>query len=816
MGTAWHDLRYGLRVLRARPAFTAVAVAALALGIGANTAIFSMVSAVLLRPLPWKDPDRIVTVWETNPKRNQTRTLVSTGNFLDWKDRQRSFSQTAAWRFLYFNLTGRDQPERVQGLIVSADFFSLLGVKAAMGRTFTEEEDQPGRNKIVVMSHGLWKRRYGGDPSLIGQKITVEGEPYTVIGILPADFQMIRVLNRELDLFQPLALDPTEVDRADHAIFVYGRLKPGVPLAQAQVEMETIYRRLEQENPVSNSGWSASLISLPDSWVAKSRPVLLMLLLAAGGVLLISCANVANLLLARATSRRKEMALRAALGAGRVRLVRQLLTESLLLSLLGGGMGLLLSFWATDFLNDLVPYTAVNRMNRFYLDTRVLLFTLFASISTGLIFGLAPALRSSKLNLNESLSEGRNATETKGGKRLRALLVACEVALAVVLLIGAGLMIETSLRLQRDKRGFDAHNVLTMQLWLPNARYPDSQRIASFYREVLERVRTLPGVESVAAANFPPLALQYTTIPFTIEGQTPAKPEEAPVALYSVISPDYFHTMAIPLLRGRGFGEQDGEQQQGVVVISENMAQRFWPGQDPIGRQLKPYFPKLKAFWLPRSNESPLTVVGVVGDVKRDWLSDGNLPQMYLPYRQNASSIMNLLVRTGPDPENWASAVSHEVRAVDKDQAVFDVKSMEDVLAESFSQPRIFGSLLAAFALLALCLAATGIYGVVSFTVAQRTHEIGVRIALGARSSDILRLIMWQGMSPVGAGLTIGVAGAFALNRALSSFLYGVSPTDPSTFAVVAILLAAVAMLGCYVPARRATKMDPVTALRYE
>jgi len=818
METLWQDLHYAIRMLRKRPGFTAAVVLVLALGIGANSAIFSVVDAVMLRSLPYKEPDRLVYVWETNLKLGQTRGIVSPANYLDWKDQNQCFEQTAGWRFLYFNLTGKDEPERVQGLIVSASFFPLLGINAARGRTFLPEEDQPGRNKVVVLSHRLWQRRFGGDLNLVGQQITVEGEPYTVVGILPADFKNFHVLNRPLDLYQPLALDPKEARREEHAIFVYARLKPGVSLGQAQAEMDTFYRRLEQEYPATNSGWGAKLVPLPEAWTERSRSVLLMLLAAVGFVLLIACANIANLMLTRAAARQKEMAVRMALGASRLRLARQLLTESLLLALLGGTVGLLLAFWAAGLLNDFVPYTAINRMDEFRLDGWGLGFTFGLSLLTGVIFGLAPALQSSRLNLNESLKEGgKSSTEGFRGRRLRNLLVISEVALSVMLLVCAGLMIKSTWRLQEVKRGLDLHNVLTMQIWLPKAKYSAGRQVANFFHQLLQRVETLPGVESASAVNFPPLALQSTAVNFTVEGRaTPTTLEDVPTTRYWVVTPDYFRTTGIALLSGRAFTEQDADEKRGAAIVSENFARRFWPGEDAVGKRLTPLFPKLKAFWLPEANNLPVTVVGVVRDIKHDGLDDNSLPQMYLPYRQNPSSIMNLLVRTPSDPMRWAAAVRREVYAVDGDQPVFDIKTMEDVVAESSSQPRVLTSLLGVFAALALMLAAVGIYGVVAYSVSQRTHEIGIRIALGAQQSNILRLVVGQGLVLVTTGVAIGLVGAFVVTRVLSSLLFGVSTTDPLTFGGTTLLLVGVAVLACYIPARKAAKVDPMVALRCE
>lgn len=828
------DLRYGVRMLLNRPGFTAVVVLVLALGIGANSAFFSVVSAVLLRPVPWEDPERIVNVWETNLKRGEDNALVSAVNFLDWRDQNHVFEHVAGWRFLYLNLTGRGEPERVQGLTVSPSYFPLLRVNPALGRTFLPEEEQPGHGKVAILSYGLWQHRFGSDPGIIGQQIAVEGEPYTVVGVLPSDFRIFRVLNRELDIYIPLTLDHTQLSRegmtaesgtrgdSEQIMFVYARLKPGVLPEQARAEMETIYRRLEQEYPKTNSGQGVKLVSLPDQWSEGFRPTLLMLLATVGFVLLIACANAANLLLARTTVRQREMAIRAALGASRLRLIRQSLTESLLMALLSGAAGLLIAYWGIDLLNGLIPYTAVNRAGEFRLNLSVLGFTLMISLLTGVVFGLAPALQSSKVDLTESLKGGgKGAHSGARGGRLRNLLVVSEITLAMVLLIGAGLMIRSLLSLHAVDRGLDTDNVLTMQVFLPRAKYPGGRQVASFYQRVLQRVQTLPGVESAAAINYPPLGLISPTVPFIIEGRTPPTPEEAPVARYAVISPEYFRAVGIPLLAGRQFTEQDADEARGVVVISAGMADRFWPHEDPVGKQIKAQFPEMKAYWVPESKNLPLTIVGVVGNVKQDGImgvpqDDLNLPQIYLPYLQNPSSIMHLIVRTPSDPTRWADTVRREVYAVDNDQPVFDIKTMDDVAAESFSRPRVLTSLLGAFAALALVLAAAGIYGVMSYSITQRTHEIGIRMALGAERRDILKLIVRQGMTLTLTGVAVGLIAAFAVTRVMSSLLYGVGATDPITFMGVSVLLTGVAFAACYMPARKATKVDPMIALRYE
>jgi len=813
--TFGRDARYGARMLRRNPSFVAVVTLTLALGIGANTAIFSVVNSVLLKPLPFKDPNRLVIIWENDTKNRATNSPVSLSDFVDWKDQTGAFEQIAAWRFLYFNLSGRDEPERVQGLTVSASFLPLLGAQVQLGRTFLPEEEQIGRDKVVVLSDPLWRRRFGEDPSLVGQKIDIEGEPHTVVGILAPSFHIFRVLNRPLDIYVPLTFDRSRLNRRDHDIFVYARLKPAVTLDQAQSEMDVLYRRLEQEYPQTNSSRGARVVSMSEGFAGDIRPTLLLLLFAAGFVLLIACANVGNLALARAVARQREMAVRASLGASPWRLLRQVLTENLLLALLGGTAGAVVAFWGIRILNDLVPYQAVRRLHDFGLDTRVLGFTLVISLLSGVLCSIAPALRFARLK--DLLKEaGRSSTVGLRTPRMASLLVISEVALAAALLCCAVLLLRSSLVLHGMPRGFNPDNVLTTQVWLPRAKYSNGHQVATFYRDVLQRIERLPGVESASAVNFPPLAIQYTTVSFTIDGHIPSPPDEELNARCSVISPEYFRTMNIPLLSGRPFNDRDADETHGVAIISASMARRFWPDSDPIGYRIRPQFTRQRYFWIPESRNLPLTIVGVVGDVRHEGLADSNLPQLYLPYLQNPSSIMNLVVRTTSNPLRWANAVRSQVWDVDKDQPLFDTKTVEDIVADSFGRQHVLASLLGAFAAVALLLAAGGIYGLISYAVRQRTHEIGIRMALGAQSGEVLRLILRQGMGLTLAGLFIGLFGAVATASLLGNFLFGVKPTDPASFAAVALLLAGVAALACYIPARRATRVDLLVALHYE
>lgn len=719
------------------------------------------------------------------------------------------FERIAAWRILYLNLSGRDQPERVQGLTVSASFLPLLGARVRLGRTFLPEEEQIGHDKVAVLSDALWRRRFNEDPSIIGQRIDIDGEPYTVVGILALTFQIFRVLNRPLDIYVPLTFDPRTVNRQDHDTFVYARLKTGVTLDQAQSEMDLLYGRLAQAYWQSNSSRGARVILLSQSFAGDIRPTLLLLLGAAGFVLLIACSNVGNMSLARAVARQREMAVRAALGASPSRLLTQVLTENLLLALLGGAAGTLLAFWSVGILNNLVSYQAVRRMQDFGLDARVLGFALVISLLCGILSGIAPALQfARRKDLSKQIGTG--PTGFLRTSRMANVLVISEVALAATLLCCAVLLMRSSLLLHGMPRGLNPHNVLTTQIWLPRAKYPDGRRVAGFYHEVLRRINTLPGVESASAINFPPLAIQYTTVSFTIEDHIP---DEVLNSRCSVIGADYFGTMNIPLLSGRPFDDRDADEAHGVAIVSASMARRFWGNSDPIGHQIRPQFTQQRYFWIPESRNSPLTIVGVVGDVRNDGLADNNLPQLYLPYLQNPSSIMNLVVRTSSDPFLLANAVRNQVWAVDKDQALFDTKTIDDVLADSFARQHVLASLLGAFASVALLLAAVGIYGLISYSVSRRTRDIGIRMALGAQSGEVLRVVLRQGMGLTLAGLFIGMLAAPGL---LGNFLFGVKPTDPITFAGVAILLACVALLACYIPARRAMHVDPMIALRYE
>lgn len=814
MGTLFQDIRFTLRILAKSPSFTLTVLAVLALAIGSTSAMFSVASAVLLHPLPYPDPDRLVILHDVNRQQGITATNPSSANVLDWQQQARTLMQLAYWRFVYFNLSGDGvEPERVEGFRVTADFFPLLGATPVLGRLFIPEEYGPGRDYAVLLTYGIWERRFGRDPRVIGQILRIDGDPATIVGVLPRDFRMFRVLNRDIDLYMPLALDRSRISRTDHSVNVWARLAPGRTLDAARVEMATIAHRLEREYPSTNAGWSVRVTPQPEAFVERSRTSLLLLVCAVGFVLLIACANIAGLLLARAASRRKELAIRSAVGGGRARLIRQLITESLVLAVLGGALGILLSQWTTGLLDNFVTSIQVQRMRPFAVDPPVLAFTMAVTLATGVLFGLWPALVSTRAVTGELV---RGAAR----QRLAASrpLVVSEVALAVILLTGAGLTLHSSLQLAAIDRGLNPHGVLTMQIGLPAAKYQTPSQVVDFFDRTLERVQALPGVVTASAINYPPTGLLGTMVNFAIEGRPPAAPGENLSTRFWVIDPNYFRTLRIPLLAGRGFTAADADLEHGSVIVSENMAQRFWPGRSDaaLSRQIKLEFPASDAFWLPHASQRPLTIVGVAGNVREDGPA-GALPQVYLPYRQNPSRMMHLLIRgAANDPVSLAHSVQSEVSAIDPNQPVAEIKTLEEVAAETFAQRRVFGVLIAIFAMLALSLAALGIYGLMAYSVAERTSEIGVRMALGAQRRDVFRLVLGQTLQLVLTGLVIGLTGAYLLGRALTGLVFGIEPSHPSIFAVVALTLILIALLASWLPLRRALRIDPVEALRHE
>ncbi|HXG68904.1 MAG TPA: ABC transporter permease [Blastocatellia bacterium] len=804
METLAQDIRYGVRTLVKNPGFTIVAVIALALGIGANSAIFTVVNGVILRPLPYEDPEELVLVWETRPARNIMRGVFSPADFLDTRNQNQVFEDMAAFNGANITRTDGGEPERVRGNRVSHGFFSILGIQPALGRAFLPEDEKFGNHRVVILSHGYWQRRFAGDPDVIGKTLTLNSQPHTVIGILPAGFRFVWD-SEEADMWLPLAFAEDKLARGSRYLPVIARLKPGVSREQAQAEMDALAASLEQQYPDSNAGRGVFVASMHEEIVGDIRLALYVLLAAVAFVLLIACANVANLLLARAAGRQREVALRLALGASRFRLVRQFLTESVLLSMFSGALGLVLALWGLDFLKAVSPGD-IPRLNEIGLDFRALGFTLGISLLTGLLFGIAPALQASNLDLNEALKEGgRSATVGFRRQRLRSLFVVAEVALALVLLIGAGLLIRSFLRLQEVKPGFDPNNVLTMAISLPEARYPKPEQQAAFFRQLLENLETLPGVETVGAVLPLPYSHSNYSYTFDIEGRPSAAPGERTAASWRAVSPDYFRAMRIPLLKGRAFTEQDVRNAEKVIIINETMAQRYFPDEDPIGKRMTIGINNITA-----------RIVGIVGDVKFAGLDSELSPEMYTPYPQTTAGVMNIVMRTTGDPASVIAAARSQAQLLDRDLPVYDIKPMEERLSESVAQPRFNTLLLTIFAAVALALAVVGIYGVMSYSVTQRTHEIGIRMALGAGRGDVLRLVVGQGMALALVGVGVGLAGAYFLTRWLESLLFGVTATDPATFAAISLLLVAVALFASYIPARRATKVDPMVALRHE
>ncbi|HEX7177552.1 MAG TPA: ABC transporter permease, partial [Pyrinomonadaceae bacterium] len=719
MNNLWQDVRYGARMIAKRPLLTLITVAALAVGIGANTAIFSVVNAVLLRPLPYPESERIVRVFSTDAKRNARKYPTSYLNFVDWREQSSVFTQTAAHASTGAAVNFGDTPESVEGVYASADLFPLLGVSPALGRTFTREEERPGSN-VVVLSHGIWERRFGGDPAVVGRQILFDGESTTVVGVMPEGFKF-PVDVEEVQYWTPFNPEtPTNKERGNNYLSVVARLKPGVSVEQGQAEMEAVTGRLEEQYNTSNAGRGANVVSMYEDLVGDVRPALYVLLGAVGFVLLIACANVANLLLARAASRQKEIAIRTALGASRWRVVRQMLTESLLLALIGGALGLLLALWGVDALSALIP-ADIPRVKDIGLDTRVLLFTLGVSVLTGVVFGLAPALQASKPDLNESLKDGsRGSTEGFGRNRLRALLIVSEVALSIMLLVGAGLLVRSFLELRSVKPGFEAQNVLTAGISLPSAKYGEEQQQAAFYSQALERIAALPGVKAVGGVEPMPFSGNGWQTSLKFPDRPPAAPGERPTSHARIVSPDYFRALGIPLQRGRVIAETDDARAPKVMVINETFASKYFPGEDPVGKRVTPSV----------APGYDTQIVGVVGDVKHRRLNEDAAPEFYISYQQAPGPILALVVRSeGGDPAGLANAVRQAVLQVDPNQPLYSVKTMQELLSDSVARSRFQMLLLTIFAAVALALAGVGLFGVMSYTVTQRTHEIGIRMA---------------------------------------------------------------------------------------
>ncbi|MBV9924269.1 MAG: ABC transporter permease [Acidobacteria bacterium] len=824
MTTLLQDLRFGVRMLWKRPGFTAVVVLTLALGIGANTAIFSVVNGVLLRPLPYRTADRLVFLSEWSQQ--VPNMSVSYPNFLDWQAQTTSFEALAAFRSNGFVLTGAGEPERLTAREVSQQFFPALGVAPALGRDFLPEEDKTGGAKTVILSHGLWQRRFGGDPGVLGRGLMLNNESYTVVGILPQTFEW----QAPVDIFVPLGLRADRMQaRGNHpGIYVVGLLKGGVTIEQARADMQAVTERLAREYR-ENSGNGFTIDTLQGSATQTIRSSLLLLMAAVGFVLLIACANVANLLLARSASRAREIAIRTTLGAGRLRIARQLLTESLLLAIAGGALGLLFATWGVGALSSAVSNSVpAVVMQNVRLDARVLVFTLGAALLTGLLFGLVPALQVSKSNVNETLKEGgRSGAEGGSRRRVRSALVVAEVALSLLLLVGAGLLVKSFLNLRQADLGFDPDRVLTMRVALPDARYTENAQIENFYRSLLQRVEALPGVESAGVTIGLPMNGGIES-GVTVEGQEVQDAKDVTIAVNLAVSPGYFKAMKIPLVEGRYFTDGDREGTPRVAVIDEMMAERFFPNESPLGKRIRLGGPPQPGQPAPPWME----IVGVVRHVRHYGPNETARVELYRPYFQlpipadsplaqgqpvNFPRGVSLAVRSaGADPDSLTNPVREAVRSIDADQPVSFVQTMDTVVTTSVSSQRFATWLLGLFAAAALLLAALGIYGVMAYSVAQRTHEIGVRMALGAARGSVLRMVVWQAMRLTLVGIGVGLGGAFAVTRLMSSLLFGVTATDPVTYGSVALLLAAVALLSCLLPARRATKVDPMVALRYE
>ena len=813
MNSLVQDFRYGIRTLAKSPGFTLVVVVTLALGIGANTAIFSMVHGVLLQRLPFRDPGQLYTLWERNLKMGYEQNPPAAANFRDWRERNGVFEQMAAFdSSRTFNLAGGGNPERVDGAAVSPGLFELLGVKPVLGRAISSGEDQPGRDQVVMLSYGLWQRRFSADREVVGKSITLDARSCTVIGVMPQGFQFPGNTGTILNLFTappaqlwvPLALTPQAwSQRSSHFLQVIARLKPGVTLGHAQSEMDSIERQLVKAFPHDFIGTDVNLVPLHAQVVGTFRSALWVLFGAVAFVLLIGCANVANLLLARAARRQREVAIRSALGAGRLRLVRQLITESLVLAFAGGALGVLLAVWGIDLLKLILPGNFPNQ-DAVSINTPVLLFTVFASLATGLIFGLAPALQTSRSPLTSTLKEGERGGDGLRHNRLRSVLVAAEVSFAMILLMGTGLLLRSFVRLQEVDPGFKPDHVLTAEVSLPEAKYPDPQKSA-FFARLLQQVRSLPGVQSAGAIGHLPLSGDIESYVMEVVSRAPLPNEYANPDCH-VVEPGYFEAMKIPLLRGRYFDERDGAQSPHALIVNEDVVRNVFPHEDPIGKQLHMGFSGFTG-----------TIVGVVGNTKDLSLDFASTESVYTPYAQApAWNSMTLTIRTSSAPLVLARSVQDLVLGIDRDQPVSKVRTMDAVVEASVASPRFRTLLLGLFGLTALLLAGLGIYGVMSYSVSQRRREIGIRMALGAERSEVIKMVLWHGLALTLAGVGAGLAGSLVLTHLLSSMLYEVRPSDPLTFVGVTAVLTACALLASYIPARRATRVDTIEALRYE
>ena len=805
-------MRYAIRTLRRSPGFTIIALLTLALGIGANTAIFSFVNGVLLKPLPYRDPHGIVMVWEKPP--GGDRNSISTLNFLDWKNRNTVFEHMAAIDFGgSVTLTGSGQPEQIQGVRVSASYFDIFGVQAALGRTFATDEDQLGKSQVVVLSHRLWENRFGADPSIIGRMLTLSGKPCTVIGVMPVNTPFDRSW---VQLWTPLAFEPRDMTRDYHWILSFARLKPGVTLEKAQAAMNAIGARIAETYPDSNKGWGVTVDRFEDQIVGRQlRRSLFVLLAAVGAILLIGCANLANLTLARGASREREIAVRASLGAGSWRLIRQLLTENLLIAGAGGALGLALGYAMIRGLIRLAPPFSLPSEADVSIDLNILLFTLGISLLTALLFGLAPAIHATRVDPASSMKEGgRSATTGAGRARLRSALIVSEVALAFVLLAGAGLLVGSFFRMLQVDTGFTSDNVITAHLPIARDRFPHPEQLLQYVRLLDDRLRSSPGVRDVAFSNVLPMQGWGDGMPFLIAGRPFVDRAHRAPCFFKRVTGSYFRTLDIHLRRGRTFNDHDTRGGAPVAVINEEMARRYFKGEDPIGKRI--LIQEILYGQPGLGPEIPWEVIGIVGDEQTGSLIDNKSGGLYVTFDQSSTDDLNMVLRGALDPRNLTSAIHAAVHAVDKDQAIADLQTLEQIKSGTVASDRMQTMLLAIFAALALLLAAIGIYGVISYSVTQRTHELGIRAALGASRGSLLTMVIRRGMRLTLMGLAIGVAGALALTRLLGSLLFGISPRDPVTLIVVAAVLSSVALLACYIPARRAAGVDPMVALRYE
>jgi putative ABC transport system permease protein len=801
------DARYGLRLLARRPGFTTVAVLTLAIGIGANTAIFAVADTLLLKPLPYVDAGQIVLLQENNLSRGWTSFSVSPPNFLDWREQAQSFERIAAWSGRSYNYTGGEIPERLRGLVGTEGFLDMLGGTPALGRGFLPEEFEAGRDLVVVLNHGFWRRAFGGNPQVLNQPIILNGQTHTIVGVMHPHW---RFGGRDVALFAPRAFSAAELrQRGSHFLNVIGRMKPRVAANEAQVEMSGLAARLAQQYP-SNTGWGAVVTPLREAVVGDMRPMLVILLGAVGLVLLIACANIANMLLARATVRAREMAIRRAIGAGRGRIVQQLLTESVLLAVLGGAIGLLLARWGTSSLilayPDLLP-----RSSDIAVDATAIAFTAGLSLLTTVLFGLAPAFASSRSRVTESLKEGgRSGSGGRFGRWLRSSLIVSEVAIALVLLAGAGLLLRSFAQLTRVEPGFETDRRLSVTTFLPRPKYNEPGAMIAFYDHVLDRIRALPGVESAALTSVVPISGNDEIYSIQFEGRPPLPPGQGSSALYYLVSPDYFRTLGIPLLEGRVFSEQDRQGTPRVAIVNDEFVRLHFPSEDPIGKVIR----------MGRNSSVTREIVGVVGSVKHYSLRDKTQAQMYEPFRQNPTTVMTFVMKTGVEPATLSVAVRREIQAVDPDQPIADSGTLSAMLNRSMTLPRVQTMLLAAFAGIALLLAAVGLYGVMAYAVSQRTQEIGIRMALGALPGSVLRLVVGHALTLTALGLCIGLAGAVLLARVLSHvlerMLFRVEPTDGVTLAIVPVVLTCVALAATMIPALRAMRVDPIEALRRE